>query len=383
MDKNIALDTHSTNLIKIALYLDQKVPGIVSEIWIGDEHVAELKSHLPAETEIENFISKTQSDISSLRDVRRQTYLREVVDSLAYQIKNLHVEKFSYADFSQHTFGFRIERVSETEIRNIEQQLSHLASKTGLTRQQIFQKYHINIADYQSTFASFVANAKEKLPQFISDFPDEGFLFEVVTSKPWSAFNSHIAPFKSKLTLNSDVGFTKLDLHRLAYHEAYGGHHSELSHKDVLLTQQARGEHGLVITFSPQTFMSEAIAEGIYVLLGGLDTTNDDQMVGWYYDRLIFALQNAATFWFFEDGLERDEIKSKLQRYAISEKTIENVLKFSTDSLFGKYAPVYFTAFDFLQRIYAATDQKEALIKTLFTQPCTPQLLISEFGKKS
>ena len=375
------IDHISQQIIKIALYLDNKVPGIVSEIWLSDEKVKELKSSLPNDNQIDDVISTAFNDLKDLNDKRRQQYLGGILNSLKYQIKSINQTDFSYSRFAQHSFGFQIERVGEQEIRGIEVELSKLEKKTGLTRQQTFQKHKLSVEEYEATFKQFVSEAKKVLPKFVINFPDEGFLFEVVTNKPWSAFNSHIAPFKSKLTLNSDVSFTKLDLYRLAFHEAYGGHHSELSHKDLLLTQQEKGEHGLVITFSPQTFVSEAIAEGVYVLLGGLDKNDDDPMVGWYYDRLIFALQNAATFWFFDDGLPKDEIKEKLKQYAVSDKTTENILNFSTDELFGKYAPVYYSAFNFIQGLYEGTDKKDMLIKTLFTKPCTPSLLTEEFGE--
>lgn len=374
------IDDISKQIISVALYLDSKIPGIVSEIWIDEETVKEIKSSLPNDDKIHDLIREIHNGLSQLEDDRRKRYLKEILNSLRYQIETLNT-KVTYSDFSKHFFGFAINRVSNQEIKDIETELLRLEQKTGQTRQESFKKHSLPIEDYESTFQKFVHEAKNVLPKFISDFPDKGFLFEVVTDKPWSAFNSHIAPFKSKLTLNSDVSFTKLDLYRLAFHEAYGGHHSELSHKDVLLTQQGRGEHGLVITFSPQTFVSEAIAEGIYVVLDGLNSDDDDYMVGWYYDRLIFALQNAATFWFFDDGLSREEIKVKLQSHAVSDKTVENILNFSTDELFGKYAPVYYSAFNFIQKLYEGTGQKNELIKTLFTKPCTPSLLIEEFRK--
>lgn len=372
------IDDISKKIISVALYLDSKVPGIVSEIWIDEEIINEIKSSLPNDDQIHGLILKTDKALNQLEDERRMQYLKEILNSLKYQIETLN-KKVTYSDFSKHSFGFAINRVSNEEIKDIETELLRLEQKTGLTRQDTFKKYSLPINDYESAFQKFVHKAKDVLPKFILDFPDEGILFEVVTDKPWSAFNSHVAPFRSKLTLNSDVSFTKLDLYRLAFHEAYGGHHSELSHKDVLLTQQGRGEHGLVITFSPQTFVSEAIAEGIYVVLGGLNSDDDDHMVGWYFDRLIFALQNVATFWFFDDGLSREEIRAKLQSYAVSDKTIENILNFSTDELFGKYAPVYYSAFNFIQKLYESTDQKDELIKTLFTKPSTPSLLMGEF----
>ena len=102
-----------------------------------------------------------------------------------------------------------------------------------------------------------------------------------------------------------------------------------------------KGEHGLIITFSPQTFVSEAIAEGMYVLLNLLDKNDIKQVLGWYYDRLIFSLQNLATFMFFDDKISREEINKRFQKFNITEKSRVNLLNFSTDPLFGKYAPVY------------------------------------------
>lgn len=375
------IDAISQSLIRIALYLEQKIPGTVSEIWIDKEDLEGLKASLPNDQEIEQFIASTFDEIEKVTNVRRKKYLLEIVKSLNYQIRTLNQENISFNTFSEHAFGYTIERVSLPEITQIEQNIHEIEKKIGLSRQEIFQKHSLASENYELTFKQFVQQAKRLLPAWITDFTDEGFLFEVVTNKPWSAFNTHLAPFTSKLTLNSDVSFTKLDLYRLAFHEAYGGHHSELSHKDQFLLESQRGEHGLIITFSPQTFVSEAIAEGIYVLLGGLDKNDNEQMMGWYYDRLIFALQNIATFWFFDDKLTREQIQEKLGAFAISTKTVENILNFSTDPLFGKYAPVYYSAFNFIEKLYDETDKKDELIKTLFTKPCTPSLLFEESNK--
>ena len=210
----------------------------------------------------------------------------------------------------------------------------------------------------------------------MQNFKDEGFLFETTSSQPWSAFNTHFAPFSSKLTLNTDVPFTAAGLYRTACHEGYGGHHSELSLKDKLLVDEGRGEHGLVITFSPQTFISEAIAEGMYVLLGILDKSNPEMMLAWYYDRMIFALQNLATFLFFDDGLNKEDVLSRIKAFGITEKTAGYIVDFSTDPLFGKYAPVYYSAFNFISGLYEKSNDKKRLIKTLFTQPCNPTAII-------
>lgn len=374
------IDEVSSHLIQAALYLDNKVPGIVSEIWLDKDEKELLKSQITSDLDIQALLDETRVLIEQVSDTRRKRYLSEVLESLQFQIDNFSNKEISFDDFTKQAYGFEIKRITENEILEIETEIKNLESKIGLSRQDVFLKHKLEPEEYKSQFESFVTTVKKVLPDYITNFSDNGFEFEVTTNEPWSAFNSHIAPFRSRLTLNSDISFTKLDLYRLAFHEAYGGHHSELSQKDKLMIDQGRGEHGLVITFSPQTFISEAIAEGIFVLLGGLDKKNDEQMMGWYYDRLIFALQNVATFWFFDDHLSKENINESLKKYVISDETRNGILSFSTDPLFGKYAPVYYTAFNFLNELYSQTSNKEKLIKTLFTQPCTPKLLTEEFG---
>ena len=374
------IDHISKNIIRLALFLDNKIPGIVSEIWIDKEFTAELRSKILSYEEVQEIINITRKQLCDIDEIRRKKYLNSILESLEFQIQTLN-QRIPYSDFSEKAFGFRIERVAIHEIEKIETELRDLEEKSGMSRFEIFKQHSIIANQYQEIFKKDIKFIKEKLPRFITDYPDKGFLLEVITNKPWSAFNSHVAPFQSKLTLNSDVSFNKIDLYRLASHEAYAGHHSELSHKDKLLVNEGRGEHGLIITFSPQTFVSEAIAEGMYVLLNLLDKDSIAQMMGWYYDRLIFSLQNLATFMFFDDNIARRDIDDKFKHFGLTDKSRENLLNFSTDPLFGKYAPVYYSAFSFIKNIYQKTSKKEELIKVLFTKPCTPKLLKEQFAQ--
>lgn len=372
------IDKVSKNIIQLALFLDNRLPGTVSEIWIDNKLVNELRSKIHTNEEVRKVIDDTRKILEVVNENRRKIYLTSLLDSLDFQIKTLN-HSIAYSDFSEKSFGFRINRVSPVEIDKIEESIRELEQKNGVNRFEIFKKSSVKPNQHQKVFKRYVNLVKTKLPPFITNYPDAGFLFETVTKKPWSAFNSHIAPFRSKLSLNTDVSFNAMDLYRLASHEAYAGHHSELSNKDKLLIEVGKGEHGLVITFSPQTFVSEAIAEGMYILLNLLDKNAYKQVIGWYYDRLIFSLQNLATFMFFDDKVSREEISEKFKRFNITEKSKENLLNFSTDPLFGKYAPVYYSAFNFIQNIYQKTSKKEMLIKVLFTEPCTPKLLEDQF----
>ncbi len=372
------IDKVSTNIIKTALFIDVAHPGFVSELWIEGSLKSKIKEHLPTTITLPNLIEETHQLIESEADQRRKQYLKEIFDCLIFQLEALSDSTISFAEFSKHAYGFTIKRVSVNIIAEIESNIKNLENALGLSRQEVFKKQKIKKTTLLSRFETHIQEVKSLLPQFITDFPDLGFTFDLVTNKPWSAFNSHLAPFSSKLSINTDAELTDFDLYHLAFHEAYGGHHSELSQKDKLL-QQGRGEHGLVITFSPQTFISEAIAEGVYTIFQSKKSDLEQQMV-WNYNRLIFALQNLSTYMFFDDNKSREEVDQELRKYNVSTKARKNILDFSTDKLFGKYAPIYYTAYDFFRKVYDNTTEKEKFVKTLFTQPCTPKLLIEEFG---
>lgn len=366
------IDQVSTHIIKLALVLDSKYPGFASEIWLDKELILKLKEELPKESKIQDYIEETKTLITRLEDKRRKKYLEDILHSLIFQLGS-DFSKISYSQFSKNTFGFKIERVSASEIKEIELKIKKLEGKIGETRQEVYKKYSISKDDLIKIFKEKSKVVKELLPKYLTDYKSE-FLYEVVSDKPWTAFNTHFGVGKSKLTLNKDISWTGLDFLRLACHEGFGGHHSELSLKDKLLEEE-RGEHGLVITFSPQTFVSEGIAESMYVLLDVRNKLGIEGELAWYYDRLTFALQNLATFLFFDDKKSKEEIDKELSQFSVSDKTREGILNFSTDPVFGRYAPVYYSAFNFIEGIYKDHQSKEKLAKELFTQPCTPRIL--------
>jgi hypothetical protein len=373
------IDLVSQNIISLALMLDKRTPGLAAEVWIDESTKNKLKSKID-DLNSDDLITSTQKQINLIADLPRKVYLSELLNSLTYQFDSKS-KTDSYTDFSQATFGFKIERVTENEIKKLEFRIHSLEKQLGKSRQEVCHKYHLEKDELLPHFAGHIEKITNALPSYLFNYPDEGVSLKLTENKPWGAFNSHVKPFQSEVTLNADVGLTDLDLKRLACHEVCGGHHTELSNKDQMLTVLQRGEHGIVVTYSPQTFVSEAIAESMFDVLGILNHEDNDMMMAWHYDRLVFALQNLATYLYFDDKLPREEIDLKFKNYAVSDQSRQNLLNFSCDPLFGRYAPVYHAGYQFLKDLYEKTDQKERLVKVLFSQPCTPTILTKEFLK--
>jgi len=82
-----------------------------------------------------------------------------------------------------------------------------------------------------------------------------------VRNQPWSAFSRYRGHAHSTIQLNLDLPITVDDALELACHEGYPGHHVFNTLRDVALVQQ-RGwaEAQVQLTFSPQSYVSEAAA---------------------------------------------------------------------------------------------------------------------------
>jgi hypothetical protein len=91
--------------------------------------------------------------------------------------------------------------------------------------------------------------------------PGEHVTVEYVANQPWSGFSRYLGNFHSLVRINTDFPLTVDRVLQLACHEAYPGHHTYNSLRDLQLVR-ARDlpEFMAQPTFSPQSLASEAAA---------------------------------------------------------------------------------------------------------------------------
>jgi hypothetical protein len=91
--------------------------------------------------------------------------------------------------------------------------------------------------------------------------PGEQVRIEYVNNKPWSAFSHYLGNFQSRIEINTDFPLTVDRALDLACHEGYPGHHVYNSLADAESVRGSRRmELTAQLTFSPQSFLSEAVA---------------------------------------------------------------------------------------------------------------------------
>jgi len=91
--------------------------------------------------------------------------------------------------------------------------------------------------------------------------PGERVDVEYVVHKPWSAFSRYLGNAHSLIQVNMDYPLTVDRILDLACHEGYPGHHVFNSLRDqYMVSGMHRDEFHVQLTFSPQSYVSEAAA---------------------------------------------------------------------------------------------------------------------------
>jgi hypothetical protein len=96
---------------------------------------------------------------------------------------------------------------------------------------------------------------------------DEAVELEFVTGVPWAGFARRVGPGRSVVQISREAGHRRAHLPLLAAHEAYPGHHTEMSRTE--LVGHAPPERALFLARTPQSLVAEGAAEcGLGAVVG-------------------------------------------------------------------------------------------------------------------
>ena len=108
-------------------------------------------------------------------------------------------------------------------------------------------------------------------PATLFGLPDgEHVEFELVTDQPWSGFNYYLGDLRSRVAVNTDLPVLSTGLAHLVAHEAYPGHHTEHTRKEVGLVRRRQWwEESIFLVGTPQCLLAEGLADlGLEVVMG-------------------------------------------------------------------------------------------------------------------
>ena len=204
---------------------------------------------------------------------RRRRWLRAQTVGLLTTARRLAGEPVGYEEEVESCYGVRPRPVPEDELAKAHRRLDKAVPGSGPIGERLIawrESHAVPSALLPSAIASLAEDLRERT-QRLFGLPDgEHIEFELVTDKPWSGFNTYLGGLQSRVSVNTDLPVLSTSLAHLVAHEAYPGHHTEHSRKEVgLVRRRHRHEETIFLVGTPQCLIAEGLADlGLEVLLG-------------------------------------------------------------------------------------------------------------------
>ena len=252
-------ETISQRYLKLGLRLGRHVDGIVDS-YAGPPEIAAAVEAEPLREPAE-----LAADAEEL--------LGEVDDGWLHdQVRGLHTcaafmagGPGSYADEVEGCYGVRPTHTDESVFDAAHEELDRLLPGDGplADRYESWRESITVPADRIERRSPRLIEEARAWTRAMVELPDgESVDLEVVHDRAWLAFCEYRGGLRSQISVNADLPISAFELLHIACHETYPGHHTERVCKDDRLVR-GKGllEETLVLMPTPQSLVSEGIAE--------------------------------------------------------------------------------------------------------------------------
>jgi hypothetical protein len=245
--------------LRLGLQLGRHLEGIVDAYYGPPELAAAVDAEPPVDPRA--LVSAAEALLDELDDC----WLRDQVVGLRTYAGVLAGESGSYADEVEGCYGVRPTYTDEAVFTAAHERLEELLPGEGPLAER-YERWQNSIRvpteQVERTMAVIIEEARARTRGLVELPADEGVVLEIVRDKPWLASCDYLGDLRSRIAVNVDLPMSAIELLHLTIHETYPGHHAERCSKEHLLVR-ARGllEETLVIVPTPQSLVTEGIAE--------------------------------------------------------------------------------------------------------------------------
>ncbi len=291
----------------------------------------------------------------------RRRWLRAHVIGLHTSARKLAGDDLSYADEVELCYGVRPARHDESEFEDAHRRLDEVLPGSG------------PLGERYVTWREAQAIAPDTLPAVIDSLADdlrertdrlfglpegEHIDWVLVTDEPWSGFNYYLGDLRSRVAINLDLPVLSTSIAHLVAHEAYPGHHTEHTRKEVgLVRNRGHLEETVFPVGTPQCLLAEGLADlGLEVVMGRRpEATVADHLrpLGVRYDAEVAAAVAVAgealdhvrgnlAFLLHEDRADETDAKAYAMRWGlVNEDRAAKMVQFLTDPTWRAYISCY------------------------------------------
>lgn len=383
--------------VRLALAVDEHLPGYVDAFFGPAEWQSESKTAgkipLPALTERAARLANDNAQAHDM-DAQRRDFLSRQLTAMQMSLRLLSGETVSLAEEVQALYDVRPQWKDETNFDEGHRALDQLLPPgNSLIERNVAWKKSLEISNdkIRELLPHIMGVLRERTRAKFELPSEESFAVEFVSDQPWSAYNWFLGNARSRIDINTDLPMKISVLPSLIAHEAYPGHHTELSIKEQKLVRGKGWMENVVnVINSPSCVVAEAIATS------ALETVfSDAELEDWYRSELLpragmthidagqimaflrvadkmSGLTGNAAFMLHDQKKSEDEICAYLQKYGLlTEKEARQSIKFISNPLYRSYIFTYHIGYDILKELFAKKE-RETYFKRLLEEPVTP-----------
>ena len=326
-------------------------------------------------------------------DARRRRWIRAQVLGLHTSARKLAGEDIAYADEVEWCYGVRPTFRDEQLFADAHRRLDAVLPGDGAIRERIIawrEAQAIPVPRLEGVLREIADDFRERTRTMFGLPEGEHIDWELASNQPWSGFNYYLGDLNSRVAINTDLPVLAPSIGHLVAHEAYPGHHTEHSRKEVGLVRQRQWlEETLFCVGTPQCLIAEGLADLALSVIAG--ETPETVMVehlgplGIGYDPGIAAGVRAASHsldavranaaWLLHsDRRPIDEVVDYVERWSLvpRERAVKAV-EFLTSPTWRAYISCYVEGLP-LCRDFVSGDP--ARFDELITEQLTPADLV-------
>ncbi len=325
----------------------------------------------------------------------RRHWLAAQVQGLSVTARKLAGEQVAYADEVEGSYGVRPRAVPDDELAEAHRRLDAVLPGSG----PLVERYDrwrdaqaVPVDRLDSAVASLAEELRERTDRLFGLPDGERVDFELVTDKPWSGFNYYLGDLHSRVAVNVDLPVLAGGLAHLVAHEAYPGHHTEHTRKEVgLVRSRGQVEETIFLVGTPQCLIAEGLADlGLEVVVPGGSAARAEMAaahlrpLGLLFDPEVAAavadagealtgVRANVALLLHEDGADIDDVLTYAERWGLmSRPRAEKLVQFLTDPTWRAYITCYVEGLPLCRRFVAGDPLR---FSRLLTEQLTPDQL--------
>jgi hypothetical protein len=374
----------SSEFILTSLRLGKHVDGLVDSYFGPPElNNVVIKEPLKPLDEILSDLNELERRTSSLSSEKpRRTYMQKQIGALKTIAQQKMGKEIPYREFVAKTLDVESEQVKEKEISKIRSELQELLAKNGyrgdLTEMSsAFRKKNLlSGRTLAEEFDKLASAARSRTRALIKLPPSELAELNVVSNKPWGAYNWYLGNYRSRIDLNTDIPVSSARLPILVTHEVYPGHHTEHTSKELeLYSKRNQLESSILLINTPDCTMSEGVADAAPRFVIGESTNVDDRIQRLGRRQELMVSVNTALLVHHRHA-EVDEAKRYfMEEAAIAKEEVDKRVQFVLDPAWRGYIFTYYVGARLVEEAWESAGQagKEGeLLKILYSEENCP-----------